>query len=90
MTNNRVTIYALKRAAEACGTADKLAKAADTMRGLGVPFDDAQVKHKLEVMTHEEARIAEIAKQLVDLDLFYAGIETSQFRDILQRIRPCK
>lgn len=84
---NRATIYALKRAAEACGSADKLAKAADTLRSFGVPINDKQVVRKLESMVYDEARIAEIAIQLDDLDFFYVDIETSHSRDDLQRMR---
>ena len=83
----RATIYALKRAAEACGSADKLAKAADTLRSFGVPINDKKVVRKLESMVYDEARIAEIAIQLDDLDFFYVDIETSHSRDDLQRMR---
>lgn len=84
---NRATIFSLKRAIEACGSADKLAKAADTLRGFGVTINDKQVQRKLESMAYDEVRIAEIAIQLDDLDFFYVDIETSHSQDDLQRMR---
>jgi len=84
---NRATIFSLKRAIEACGSADKLAKAADTLRGFGVTINDKQVERKLESMAYDEVRIAEIAIQLDDLDFFYVDIETSHSQDDLQRMR---
>jgi DNA polymerase III sliding clamp (beta) subunit (PCNA family) len=84
---NRATIFSLKRAIEACGSADKLAKAADTLRGFGVTINDKQVERKLESMAYDEMRIAEIAIQLDDLDFFYVDIETSHSQDDLQRMR---
>jgi len=88
--SNRATIFSLKRAIEACGSADKLAKAADTLRGFGVTINDKQVERKLESMAYDEVRIAEIAIQLDDLDFFYVDIETSHSRDELQRMRLSK
>ena len=84
---NRATIFSLKRAIEACGSADKLARAADTLRGFGVTINDKQVERKLESMAYDEMRIAEIAIQLDDLDFFYVDIETSHSQDDLQRMR---
>lgn len=88
--SNRATIFSLKRAIETCGCADKLAKAADTLRSFGVTINDKQVQRRLEAMAHDEARIAEIAIQLDDLDFFYLDMETSHSQDELQRIRLSK
>lgn len=84
----RDTKYILREALRACGDAEKIAKAADCLESFGIKVDGKQVKTRLEGMTHYEARIAEVAKGLDDLDLVWISeAETKGWQEDLIRIR---
>ena len=84
----RETKYILREALRACGDAEKITKAADCLEGFGIKINSKQVKVRLEGITHFEALIAEVARGLDDLDLFWIGdAETKEWQEELIRIR---